>query len=43
MRHAVGFERSPQRQTICREVDHIASQVLAGRRIEPDPPVALIE
>jgi len=38
MRHSIGFKRSPQRQTIRREADHIASQVLAGRCIEPDPP-----
>ena len=43
MRHSIGFERSPQRQTIRRKVDHIAGHVLAGRGIEPNPPVTLIE
>ena len=43
MRHSIGFERCPQRQTIRRETDHIASQILAGRRIEPDSPMTLVE
>ena len=33
MRHSIGFDHSPQRQTIRREADHIASQ--DGLELEP--------
>jgi hypothetical protein len=43
MRHPVRLQRRPERQPVGRQTDDIAGDVFAGRGIETDAAVTLIE